>query len=209
MNLQAIAGILVGGALIAAIVSRESVSQFLTTFLIGSVALGGLWLVFTRWLFGSSARSRAGAIDDMKRRDAQIFALPLEEARARAEALLADEKKFDRGASPVGNAAAMATLSPTLRDFFARHEKVRTRHGDTVLDRALVGPSELNPRYTRIGRDADLTELVTLPGGDAVFEIDGSEVSEAQMRRYPSVYHLIVSVCDTIYPDGARPSSGP
>ncbi len=159
-------------------------------------------MVFMRWLFGSANRAREKAIEDMRRRDAEIFALPAAEARARAEALLADPRKFDRSASTVGDAAALATLSPALQDFFSRHEKVHVRHGDTLLERELIGPSERKRGYLRIGRDADLTELVVRAGEDPVFEIDGSETSDAQMRRYPSVYHLIVSVCDTIYPAG-------
>lgn len=88
-----------------------------------------------------------------------------------------------------------------MRDFFSEFERARVRHGEGELDRAAIRPASLNPAYLCIGRDADLTELVVKEGSETVFEIDGSESSEAGMRAYPSVYHWVLSTCDALYPD--------
>ncbi len=200
ISVQAAAGILLAGALIA-FVTTDGIGASFFVVLVASVVVIGLgWLALTSGLSRAGARSQAETQKEQEEQDEVIFAVPLAEARAQVESLLADPDKFECIKAPPADPDVLESLAPGLRAFFTTYERVRILHGDTDLDRGSIGPSTLNARYLRIGSDVEHTELVVEPGEETVFEIDGSERSESEMQAYPSIYHSLLSLAQTIYP---------
>jgi len=121
----------------------------------------------------------------------EIKALPLAEAKAAAERLLADPTLFAVRKSPAGGDTDLSVLSPLLREFFSQFESVEAQRGDLRLDRRALRPSRLDSRYITLGSDIE-TEIAAMPGRDAVYQLDGFEPPVFESEPSPSIYHYIV-----------------
>lgn len=119
-------------------------------------------------------------------------ALPISVARERALKLLSDPNQFN----VVKAAASVDTpnLGDTTREFFSGFESVFAIRGETRIERSKIFSSALRKGFIRIGSDSDFTEIVTRPGQDETFVVDGTEPSDPPSREgYPTIYHLIVA----------------
>jgi hypothetical protein len=122
----------------------------------------------------------------------EVFALSHEEAGKRTEQLLADPQKFIVERARSNAVPLRAQLAGELVAFFEKYESVREKNGEFHVSWKLIGESDFRPGFLKIGTDSDSTEIVVKPGMETVYEIDGSESSEAEMTQFPGIFHLII-----------------
>lgn len=124
----------------------------------------------------------------------EVRALPLDEARSLALSMIANEERFTtvRARPDAQEMQALEALPPIARAFFEEYDCVAGTHACCAFHRDKVGPAEFRAGFIRIGRSIDFTELVVHPGSDVVYEIDGMEESDEELKGSPSIYHQIV-----------------
>ena len=135
---------------------------------------------------------------------AQIYVnvthLTLSEAQNKANKLLEDRKQFKyvKASMPLQTAYRLPSI---LLEFFSMYESVETIAGESYLSRNLIGASEFQHGFVRIGTDVDATEIAIRLNEDFVYEIDGSESDEADFlaSRLPSIYHWIIVTSEVLY----------
>ncbi len=125
----------------------------------------------------------------------EVFVLYMKDAKELAEALLVDPKKFRCIESQVIDIDQFKLLSPTLKEFFTKYEKIRAVFGDMQLNRNEVELSSSDDAFIKIGTDIEC-ELVVRPGGDTIYQLDSLGVEEP---GFPSVYHLIILTNRILY----------
>ncbi len=179
------------------------------TYLIIAIALLALtstvWIV--RWfkvLAANADAEIAANIVDMERygeRIEAVVALPMEEARRRAELLLADPDVFASVESPASQLPDV--LAPALRGLFSRFESVTAVQDEAFLSRNLVAPFgwewEDGPwrrhQFWQIGWESGHVYTLVKPYEEGVYNIeeleDDDDVSEPD---FPSVYHWLLAV---------------
>jgi len=158
-----------------------------------------IWGSLTTWLGGRARPELARQMADLERR---VFALSIDEARARVEPLLTDSTRYHSSSSPptAVERARLEDLAPALREFMERFQLVEEVYGDGRFGRALLQPAEYHLGFTRVGTDAMHTEVVARPGEAAVYSVDGSEERFEQFEAYPSIYHYLLMSANIIYP---------
>jgi hypothetical protein len=121
--------------------------------------------------------------------------MPLAEARAIAEAALADPGQFRCRRAPAPEGAHWERLAPQLRGFFNEFDTVEAQSADPVLARALIGPSRVIPGYIRIGNDTEHREAAVMPSEEAVYAIaEDVPIDKAVEGRYASIYHYLAFI---------------
>lgn len=169
------------------------------------LSAGGFGLV-ARLILRMLARSRSGSrfARDMQAAEEEMFELTTEQARERALLLLGDSRKFRCEVVSAETGGQIDALGPELRDLFSQYSRVAAVAGEARLDRQVVGQSKLRSTLLRVGTDSDDTEIVVRPGGDRLYEIDGSEATETELEEsaFPSVYHWLLGTAWTLYPEG-------
>jgi hypothetical protein len=142
-----------------------------------------------------------------REQEAQIHALPIEEARRIAESLLANPKRWDcslvdRSLSD-DEQAASSRQAPLVREFFLKYAEVapvaeRGRHQLTG-EFEPIKDSDGNELFV-IGRvDAD-GDYVVKPGDESIYYEDESPQPEF---AHPSIYHAVICIdrLDRIWPE--------
>jgi hypothetical protein len=189
---QAAIAIMLAANLLAFAVAGAS----LTYFVVSVVSFTGLWLVFEKIIQMAKRRAQTSSVAQEARLiEQEVFAMPIEEARQRAENAMSDPKRFARVISSAAflELAKHGITAAGLVDFFSKYDSVRTLNGDMRISRKSVEDSAMRPGYVRIGTDFfGETELVVTRQDETVYETDGSESSEKDMTAYPSIFHLIV-----------------
>lgn len=141
-----------------------------------------------RKMTGANVREWASRIRE------EVEALPLAEARRLALAALEDRARFHIVESQAGpeEASVLEQLPEGARELFEKYEQIEHVYTDTKYLRKNIGPAEYLPGFLRLGTSIDSTELAVRPGQEFLYEIDGSEESEAQLYGMSSVFHQIV-----------------
>ena len=159
--------------------------------------LGLLGQHIQQWL---ERRRMSLSLRNMEQVIAEIRELNFEEARRRALPLLEDISKFKcvKGSS---DQHLPYQLSGSLQQFFSTYESVETLAGEARLSRNLVGPSEYQIGFLRIGTDFDFTEIAVRPSEDSIYQIDGSEISDKDFTtsQFPSIYHWVLATVEVLY----------
>ena len=86
----------------------------------------------------------------------------------------------------------MSRLPPAARELFLRYSLIQERFGDTLLGHDQLGPSQYAPGMLRLGISGGMTEIVIEPGEETAHRVDGTERSEEEFERFPSVFHLLL-----------------
>lgn len=119
-----------------------------------------------------------------------LQSIPVEEARAKVEQIVAaGEALTVETAKPIGR--LLDSLGSVTRELFAKYPMVQTKNGGFQLAAAEIHDSEYQPGYISIGHSEDW-DVVQRTGSDEVFVVEGSETTESEMDRFPTVYHLIL-----------------
>jgi hypothetical protein len=119
-----------------------------------------------------------------------VFGLSLDNAKERAERVLQQGGSFSVTRSHGSTRPELfQDLAPSLQQFFGAYERVQQTRGDARLDASVIGPSNVDRGYIRIGEDLDLAEVLVRPGDDRVFE---TEPGNRPALEAPSVWHWIV-----------------
>jgi hypothetical protein len=129
---------------------------------------------------------------------AQYESISLGDAAARARAALADPAKFAVVRRQAEAFPHAADLAPYVRDFFREIESLRAVKGDAELTRTDIGPSTLNPKYIRIGRDIESVEINVRPGEETIYEIDAFDPKKP-FDEHRSIYHWVLAIDETLY----------
>lgn len=187
IRFQVIGSILAGSFLVAYIIAKRLSWEAVAVFVATAVTLTALWTIFVK----RNARSAAARTSKLAQRDSELAKISIEEAKSRAEKLLADTRRFRCARTSEPYRDALGITPAGLSEFFSRYARVSLEFGDAVLDRELVARSAVNNQFVRIGTDIEC-ELAILPKQEAIYEIDDGPASG--FRAYPSVYHLIVSL---------------
>jgi hypothetical protein len=131
-------------------------------------------------------------------RQNEINPLPFEEARQRAEALLADATEFECDLASQAAEPRLEPLAPALRDFFERYDGVSGPFGPWMA-RFLIKPSLTTLELIEIGStgDADVP-LAVRPNEETGYEL----VLEAQdyedetdllgVTSFTTIYHCLI-----------------
>jgi len=139
----------------------------------------------------------------------EISALSIEEARQRAEPILADLRFWRCTPAQEDTVPQAQELGKSLCDLFARYAIIQEAFGEAYLSRAEIEPYEwpgrdLLPfgektepqvrRYFRIGRDPDGNPVVTRAGDETVYVVYRPITSGGKpwTANYASVYHWIL-----------------
>jgi hypothetical protein len=151
-----------------------------------------------RWIWNAISSYKGSPSRFEERRNA-VLAISIDAARAEALRQLSDPTRFQVKLAGSRSVQQSSALGPRVREFFGRFERASAIYGDMVLAHELIGPSELYPGVTRIGRDVEHAEVVVDPSNDMIYLVDGSEGEDWKDDWYPSVYHYIVANADDIY----------
>lgn len=186
-DLKAAMAIAVAANLIAFLVADSSREIYfvvaLGTNVVGIFVFTVAVFVLAKWKGMTPAYARAAEQLD------KIRALPIEQARREALALISDPKRFRciAGQRPTGTEISL--FGPILEEFLARFDAVEQIDGEFTCGRHWTGTSAVRSGFMRIGHHFDGAELAVLPGDDQVFIIH-DPIHELQ--GLPSIYHQIL-----------------
>lgn len=139
--------------------------------------------------------------DDQKRYDEsrrRIRGMSVEAARAATLNLLNDSAKFDVVVAHSRWSPEIKGLGRAIIEFFDQFDRVQATHGDMLLSRSDIAPSDMLRDYIRIGRDAEHAEVLTISGSDKIYVADGTE-ADPNEDWYPSIFHYVLAVADDLY----------
>ena len=132
--------------------------------------------------------------------ETEIKPLPIEEAKRRAEALLADPARFVCRTSPISHLERpkMDRLAPQLREFFERYSEVRpVDDAGERLERSSLGSDpvitddrKLSDQFLTVGWMGEENQLIVKHGEDTIRTWGPRDEGE----DYPSVYHLLLDL---------------
>ncbi|MBI1760796.1 MAG: hypothetical protein HYR56_05095 [Acidobacteria bacterium] len=194
---QFIITVILAAHLIAYSISGAIGITYLTAFLVCMSVLGFLgrllWLRSSHWQTTPTAKGVVQAT-------VSINNLSLVEARENAYNLLGDTTKF-KCIRATTSFQMEYHLPASLQEFFSIYETVEAVAGDAQLSRGHIGPSAYLAGFLRIGIDIESTEIAILLGEDCVYQIDGSEVSDEDIKasQLPSIYHWVLDTAEVLY----------
>lgn len=153
----------------------------------------------------------------------EVSALSLEEARQRAEPILADSRFWRCTPADESTPSRVQELGKSLCDLFTRFAVIEETYGEARLSREEIASYEWrgrdvlpfgekaephHHRYLRIGSDPDGNPVVTRAGEEAVYVVYKPLTSGGKpwSASYASVYHwiLIRHFYQTEQPDNVR-----
>jgi hypothetical protein len=196
-KLQFLISIFIAAHLIAYGLSGTMGFSYATLFFGSLVILGMFGFFLWRW---SGSKRTSTYRREMKQAIAEIKGLSLENAKKRAYLLLGESNKF-KCVMARSTQDLSADLAASLQEFFSIYESVETVAGEAKLSRDAIGQSEYNEGFLRIGTNLDFTEIAVRPMEDDVYEIDGSEVSQEDLRssQLPSIFHWVIVTSEVLY----------
>ena len=123
----------------------------------------------------------------------ELVHVPLDEARGRAEAVLAAALHVRvTPADPVA-AAQLGELAPVQQSVFSRARRIQALNGEPYVDAAEVRPYEWDGGLVQLGVDSEHAYIVTRPGAEPVYVVDETEaLNLEQAQRFPSLHHWIL-----------------
>jgi len=207
MNRGTTIALVVGAILLFLTLGRSPAGARLIVLVLGAGAAA--WLL-VRW---RGARPREAA---PRRREIEIppnpwaervAAMSLDEARRRAEPLLAARFQRVESAGTNGLEGWAAQLAPSLAGLFETAMEIRERDGGIRLTRAQIRPFELPGNrtlgfgedaglkpYLQIGTDASGNPVLARPGEDAIYVLRRTQQTAARywLADYPSVFHWLL-----------------
>ena len=162
-------------------------------FVVAVLAVGMLAL---QWLMSRAAAEYRQAAE----RTARISSLSMQEAEAKARALLADSTVFRVVASPVRDEAVLAGLAPEVRKLLQQYESIELlKEPGARLERSMIGPSTLRKGFLRIGATAEASdvegEIAVKPRSEKIYELHAAETPDPADAS-KTVYHWLVEVED-------------
>jgi hypothetical protein len=191
LSFQIWGSLAIAAFLVAYAASRDNLTGFVAVFLAALLGLAffffGALRLWLRWKQSGELNRKIEEQLSLARN------LSSSEAEQRALVLLNDFSKFQIVMNPAPP-DSLAQLGPSLQKFFSSFESVKETNGDTLLDRAEIGPSRLREGFLRIGTDMDSTEIVVRPHEDTIHIIGSpgpDEISDAD--GFPTVYHFLVA----------------
>lgn len=130
---------------------------------------------------------------ELEREISKIVLMTAEDARQCAFQLLSNPQRF-ACVRAQGELNVREKLSRTVCELFSKYESVRVIAGEAYLGTDVIGPSEYQKGFLRIGTNLDFTEVAVRPMADDIYEIDGSEENEQEFSasRLPTVFHWIL-----------------
>jgi hypothetical protein len=143
--------------------------------------------------FFEGLRLKSSAEVRAKERIGRVLALPFEDVKQHALAVIEDGHHFRCKRGNFSSNPAIGRLGPVLRDFFANFESVEQVGGDFFVSRNIVGDSSLRPGFIKIGTDFAHSELLVRPGEDQVFIVTDCEHN---LDGLPTIYHNIYLLGD-------------
>lgn len=156
--------------------------------------------VFDRWNRPSPAMLEFERLSNQLEEELEnlINPLPVEEAKRRAEVLLADRTRFECQEAPPqpSEAVRLQELAPQVRSVFEGYSRVHLLPGGFNLERRAIEPSLMGHDLIVIGFSGREHEhLAVRPGEEAVFYVveDGGENDEQPwIHAFSSVYHCVL-----------------
>jgi len=123
--------------------------------------------------------------------DNELASLPVEEARRRAAALLANPDRFRCEEAPLTDEdrRKLAPLPPLLREFLERYSMVEAVEDTQYLSRELKGT---NSPFLVLGSDPGFTQLLIKPGDEAIYEWGEATEGPEPDRLCDSIYHCLL-----------------
>jgi hypothetical protein len=118
-----------------------------------------------------------------------VDAISLEEARIFINGIARDSALFAVTLAD-GIEKVPVSLGPVTCEFFRRYRSLGLIDGTFKIDAGEIRPSQYIAGFLSIGHYEDW-DIVQRPGQDDVFVAEGSETSEADMEKYPTVYHFL------------------
>jgi hypothetical protein len=142
-------------------------------------------------------------------RRAEIASLPLDDARLKAEAGLANGGVWQRAEAKPIDERELKQIPPSVKDVFESYGALHAITGDARLGGSEIerfvwpGPdvlgfgepgSQKGVVYLKIGSDFDGNPIVVKPDQDIVFVIHRPESNPAKWwsADYPSIYHWLL-----------------
>ena len=131
----------------------------------------------------------------------EIIALPHEEARRRAELLLADPRRLlcVPALSPLDT--GVAPLASGLQSLFSRFESIQVVDSESLLSRELIAPFGWDWKegpwrryqFWQIGTAHEHAVILVRPQLEGVYDTDGMDEGEdLEEPDFPSVYHWLL-----------------
>ena len=142
--------------------------------------------ILVKILRGLKAKSPANlkAKQDIQK----LLAIPFEEVKRRALAMLSDRTRFRCVVARDPTSSVGENMGPVLRDFFSHFDSVVELNGEFSVGRLLIGDSSLRSGFLKIGSDFAFSELVIRPGEDQIYIVTDSE---HELDGLPTIYHII------------------
>ncbi len=171
--------------------------SYLIAFLMFLSVIGMVGGIVWRLIDYQRANHAAG---HMEQAISEIKGLNIEEAKKLASQLLEDTTKFKLIQASI-DLQVQYQLPASLQEFFSAYESIEAIAGEARLSRNLIGPSEYQKGFLRIGTNSDFTEIAVRPREDYIYEVDGSERNEADfaVSRLPSIYHWVLVTAKVLY----------
>jgi hypothetical protein len=142
------------------------------------------------------ARSRENEFRQrLQQWERQVQKLSADDAKAAAEAALADPTLFRCRRAPTDGDERLDPLAPGLRAFFREFDEVEAIKTSTTLARVLIAPSAVRSDFIQIGIDDEHREVGVKAGEEAVYALaDDVPVEESEEERYASIYHYLAFI---------------
>jgi hypothetical protein len=125
-----------------------------------------------------------------------IEPLTTQEAKERAERLVADASKFRCTVAADSKWPGLEHLAPLLREFFQTYHEILQLPGDLIVARSAIEPSLVDSEMLVIGYSGNEHEqLAVRPGKEAVYALSEEpsfDQDASPSLRFASVYHCIL-----------------
>lgn len=166
------------------------------------VTLIAIFLIFlcTLYYFKAMSSSKKFSKDYFALKQT-TYSLTLQQAKEEAMPLLLNKDKFQCVENLNALNPIIDNLAPALSELFSRYESIETVLGEARISRSELNWYEQDDRFIVIGTDSAHVELITKPGKEALYEVDGTEESDGDITEdaYPSVYHWILMTDRILY----------
>lgn len=131
----------------------------------------------------------------------EIITLPYEEARWRAELLLADPQRLVCITAPSPLDDSLAHLAVGLQSLFSRFESIQVVGRESFLSRELIAPFGWDwkegpwckHQFWQIGTAHEHAVILVKPHLEGIYDTDGFDTGEEMEEPdFPSVYHWLL-----------------
>ena len=142
-----------------------------------------------------------------RRQYREIIALPYEEARRRAELLLADPQRLLCVPAHAPLDAGVVPLASGLQSLFSRFESIQVIDSESLLSRELIAPFGWDwkegpwrrHQFWQIGAAHEHAVILVRPHLEGVYDTDGMDEGEdMEEPDFPSAYHWLLMAASRV-----------